>query len=127
MMNVVTGVFVDSVLVSAKRDKDHMLVSNARELLRGVDGNRMTIQIFEDKVGSQEMQDFFKGIDVDASEAKAVFRLLDTDESGEIDAEEFLSGCIRLRGPARALDAAVMLREIRMIRRYLKDVHRHKA
>merc|ERR1711920_1086137 len=40
---------------------------------------------------------------------------LDLDGSGAIDAEEFLSGCLRLRGPAKALDLALLMREVKQL------------
>ena len=33
-----------------------------------------------------------------------VFKILDLDDDGTLDADEFLSGCLRLRGAAKALD-----------------------
>eukprot|EP00971_Amphidinium_carterae_P030684 603923-Amphidinium_carterae.1 len=115
MMNVVTGVFVESVLLSAKVDKDHMLVSNARELFKAVHGEAMSLEFFESQVDTKQMQEFFRGIDVDPSEARGIFRLLDIDNDGEVDAEEFLSGCIRLRGPAKALETATLIHEVRKL------------
>jgi len=38
MMNVVTGIFVENVLISARADKDHYLVSNARDIFKSLDG-----------------------------------------------------------------------------------------
>jgi len=122
MLNVVTGVFVESVLLSAKMDKDHMLVSNARELFKAVHGDAMSLEFFESKVDTKEMQEFFRGIDVDPSEARGIFRLLDIDNDGEVDAEEFLSGCIRLRGPAKALETATLIHEVRKLHDRCADV-----
>merc|ERR1712032_262363 len=67
---------------------------------------------FEDQLKCPQMQDYFKAIDVDPCEAKGVFKLLDLDDSGSIDAEEFISGCVRLRGPAKALELAVLQHEL---------------
>jgi len=59
------------------------------------------------------MREYFKAIDVDPSEAKGLFRLLDIDSSDALDAEEFLGGCLRLRGPAKALDVALLMHEVK--------------
>mmetsp|Transcript_109245 Transcript_109245/g.315673 ORF Transcript_109245/g.315673 Transcript_109245/m.315673 type:complete len:683 (-) Transcript_109245:464-2512(-) len=124
MMNVVTGVFVESVLLSARTDKDYYLVANAREIFKTVDGGvngEMTLDDFMHKVHTPEMREFFKGIDVDPSEAKSLFSLIDLDESGAIDAEEFLRACVRLRGPAMALDAAVLVQRIQQVANDLEE------
>merc|ERR1712060_867700 len=78
MMNVVTAVFVESVLESTKKDKNIFMVNNVRELFETVDGGIHT--------GS-----------------------MDWDNGGSVDAEEFLSGCLRLRGPAKAIDLALLI------------------
>ena len=40
-----------------------------------------------------------------------VFKILDLDDDGALDADEFLSGCLRLRGPAKTLDVLVARRK----------------
>merc|ERR1711957_1158083 len=105
-MNVVTGVFVDSVLTSVMRDKDTFLVNNVKELFQGLDhgiNDVMTWDVFKSKLDLPQMQEAFKAINVDPSEALGLFKLLDLDESGGVNVQEFLSGCLRLRGPAKAL------------------------
>eukprot|EP00927_Polykrikos_kofoidii_P081500 TRINITY_DN7893_c0_g1_i6.p1 TRINITY_DN7893_c0_g1~~TRINITY_DN7893_c0_g1_i6.p1 ORF type:complete len:680 (+),score=97.96 TRINITY_DN7893_c0_g1_i6:215-2041(+) len=116
MLNVVTGVFVESVLENSKVDKELMLVNNARELFRSLEGGLnglLSWELFEEKLDTVPLQEFFKSIGVDRSEAKGLFRLLDLDDSGEISADEFLSGCLRLNGNAKALDLALLIREIK--------------
>jgi len=119
MLNVVTGVFVESVLLSAKIDKDQYLVNNAREILKTVGDRAMNLQDFRLLVQTSQMAEFFKGIDVDMQDAESVFWLMDTDRSGTVDPEEFLAGCLRLKGPARALDNAMLIQEVRSMRKKL--------
>merc|ERR1712187_597276 len=54
-------------------------------------------------------------------EASGVFRLLDVDESGTIDLEEFLNGCLGLHGPAKAIDLATLMWEVRQLSRGFCD------
>lgn len=115
-MNVVTGVFVDSVLASAKADKEQYLLNSARQLFSTAE-EEIDWEAFQKKMDNPQMLDFFKGIDVDPSEAKGIFSLIDADESGSINADEFLNGCVRLHGPSKALETAVLLHEVRAIRR----------
>merc|ERR1712039_323816 len=46
-------------------------------------------------------------------EAKWLFRLLDIHDSGWVELEEFLSGCLRLRGEAKAIDVLTLMQEFR--------------
>lgn len=130
MMNVVTGIFVESVVISAKADKDFMLLNNVREIFNtmegGLDTGTMSWDDFQGKLDSPQMQQFFKGLDLDPCEARSLFKLLDVDDSGLVDADEFLSGCFRLRGPAKALDMALLYREVRNLSTRVKsEIFRH--
>jgi len=116
IMNVVTGVFVDSVLASAKVDKEQFLLNQARGLFSSQD-EEMDWAAFQSKMDTPQMLEFFRGIDVDPSEAKGIFSLIDVDESGSINADEFLNSCVRLQGPSKALETAVLMQEVRHLRR----------
>lgn len=117
LMNVVTGVFVESALKNAKEDSDNYMISHARNLFREASGNMGIIRWaqFEAMVGTDQMKEFFSHIGVDVSEAKSIFHLLDVDDSDEIDLDEFLSGCVRLRGPAKAIDVSCLMLETQQL------------
>merc|ERR1711879_865247 len=76
---------------------------------------------FEDGCASREMREYFKIIDVDISEARSVFALIDTDGSGSVDPIEFVNGCIRLRGSAKAVELAMLMHETNKMNRWLKS------
>jgi hypothetical protein len=113
MTNVITGVFVQMGLRSAQHDLDYFMINNVREVFQGLE--KMSWQDFEKRLDSSHMRDYFKAIDVCQDEAYGVFRLIDLSGSGHIDPEEFLSGCLRLRGPAKALDLALLMHEVGQI------------
>lgn len=127
LLNVITGVFVESALLHAKADKDQFILNNVRELFRDMgDGNlhdaEMTWDAFNSKLCRPEMKTYFEAIDLDPSEARGLFRLLDLDGSGTVNAEEFLNGCLRLRGPAKALDLSLIMLEMCRMQRQLQDI-----
>jgi len=113
-LNVTTGVFVEASLKNATADRDDFMINNVRELFKDAsDSTKMTWDSFVGQLGTPEMRAYFNAIDLDPSEARGLFRLLDIDDSGTINAEEFLNGALRLRGPAKALDLALVMRETR--------------
>jgi len=117
MLNVITGVFVESALLTARRDKDIYMVNHARQLFAQVDTTRsgtISWEQFEEALESEDMREVFKQLDLDVSEALGLFQLLDTDRTGNIDADEFISGCTRLRGPAKALDLNLLKMQTRL-------------
>lgn len=116
LMNVVTGIFVDSAIRAAETDKKRDLVDSMRSLFEGADedGNgTLTFEEFEGQLGNRFMQAYLQAIDLDEEEAVMLFQLLDIDESGEIEADDFVSGCIKLHGGAKAIDLAAFVHEFR--------------
>jgi hypothetical protein len=134
VMNVVTGVFVESALLSAKADQDIFMVNNLRDLFANITGDRaennkknandlaMTWQDFRNRMHTRQMKDYFKSIDVDPSDAHGIFQLIDQENRGFVTFEEFVSGCCRLRGPAKAIDIHILLFELRQLKTKM-DAH----
>eukprot|EP00931_Biecheleriopsis_adriatica_P104276 TRINITY_DN78964_c0_g1_i1.p1 TRINITY_DN78964_c0_g1~~TRINITY_DN78964_c0_g1_i1.p1 ORF type:complete len:638 (+),score=135.87 TRINITY_DN78964_c0_g1_i1:66-1979(+) len=112
MMNVVTGVFVESALLTAREDRDKEVLSQVRQLFLSADADQNGMISWEEFATTMDSPNFTKylsSLDIDESEAQGLFLLLDTDESGAIDSEEFIQGIIKLRGPARAIDVSTLM------------------
>merc|ERR1712039_663522 len=58
-----------------------------------------------------EMRSYFEFLDIDAAEAQGLFDLLDADLSGDVSIEEFVNGCLRLKGEATAVDVVTLIHE----------------
>merc|ERR1719217_1046594 len=50
------------------------------------------------------MKSYFQVLGIDPDDSERLFRLLDEDGSGEVGIDEFLDGCLRLKGDARSID-----------------------
>merc|ERR1740121_1325753 len=90
-------------------------MSQANALFRAVDEESDGVITFNElakQLESEEVKNFFRSIDVDLSEARSLFDMLDTDHKGQIQFAEFLSGCMRLQGPARAIDLVLVMRNL---------------
>jgi len=123
VMNIVTGVFVETALQRGREDKDIYMINQLRDLfgLLDANGNGMISLIeLEEHLDSPKLEAFLKEIDIDVSEARNLFLLLDRDSDGRIDADEFLSGCLRLRGPAKSLDMQLVMRELAAQRKVMQ-------
>ena len=57
------------------------------------------------------MKAYLSSMELDVSQVKALFVLLDVDESGEVSVDEFVKGCTRLKGAARSMDVNMLLYE----------------
>ncbi|CAK0799984.1 unnamed protein product [Prorocentrum cordatum] len=116
LTNVVIRVFVESALRTAEDDKRRQLSAQMSSLFRQADedsSGTVTWDEFQDHLAAPQLQTFLKAIDLDVDEARALFHLLDVDDSGEIDAEELVHGCLRLHGQAKAIELAAFMHEFR--------------
>lgn len=61
----------------------------------------------ESAIQKPEIYNKLKMIDFPVDDPGQIFALLDYDESGELTTEEFITGCIRMKGPAKSKDLLV--------------------
>lgn len=122
VMNVVTSVFVESAVLSAQHSKD--LIMEAKQSERDIAMGHMR-QVFHqiDEDGSGEitapemevfLQDpslrkYVEALEINAENARMLFRLLDKDGSKKVDIEEFCEGCMRLQGDAKSFDIHMIM------------------
>eukprot|EP00929_Paragymnodinium_shiwhaense_P063551 TRINITY_DN31747_c0_g1_i1.p1 TRINITY_DN31747_c0_g1~~TRINITY_DN31747_c0_g1_i1.p1 ORF type:complete len:627 (+),score=202.44 TRINITY_DN31747_c0_g1_i1:92-1972(+) len=120
VMNLVSGVFLDKVTRTVREDKDDTIKERITAIFadinKGVASEQMEIS-WEDFAGHLKkpaLQEYFRSIDIEPTEteARGLFDLLDIDGGGMLTPEEIVSGCLRLRGPARALEMSLVLRDV---------------
>jgi hypothetical protein len=114
VMNVVTGLFVENAIARAQEVRQLSLISHARRVFEDLDldtSGTISFDELQAHLDSESVQDYFKAIDIHISEAKMLFEIMDQDGSGTIDFTEFVQGCLRLQGPARAVDLFLSSRE----------------
>merc|ERR1711920_38806 len=76
---------------------------------------------FMDHVQDERVVAYFATLDLQASDAITLFELLDSqthDERG-IAIDDFVHGCLRLKGPAKSADMAAMMAECKVIYRQI--------
>lgn len=116
VLNVVTGVFVESAIQTINDDKKAVLMYQMRELFQSADtdgSGTIDMEEFWSQLESPKMQAYLKAVDLHPEEARELFNLLDMDESDEIPIEDFVHGCLRLHGQAKAIDLATFMHEYR--------------
>lgn len=113
VMNLVTGLFVDTVTSNVREDKDDTLAANIRDMLAQCgDEDVVAWEAFEANMQSPEIQAFFRSIDVNPADARLLFDLFDPMKSGCVAREDLINGFLRMRGPAKALDLAMLRSEL---------------
>merc|ERR1712185_632746 len=68
------------------------------------DGRSITWEAFISQLDTDMMRQFLEAADIGMEEATVVFESMDRDGSGQIVAEDFVKGCARINGPAKASD-----------------------
>eukprot|EP00434_Breviolum_minutum_P026505 symbB.v1.2.023431.t1/scaffold2143.1/size88057/2 len=125
VLNVVTGVFCQSAIDSAQNDETMVLQSlqaanqanrmKIIHLFRNIDIEEtgvLTYKMLESAVNGDsagKLKTMCESIGLDVWDAWSFFKLLDQDAGGAVEEGEFLTGCMRLRGGARAMDVVKIL------------------
>lgn len=104
MLNLVTGVFVESAQRYKKKDGNTELVFRLRQVFGGEAHQEITWEEFKERLHTEEMTAYCSRINISADQAEQLFRILDRDKSGLLSVHEFVRGCVLLKGPARAVD-----------------------
>merc|ERR1712113_36900 len=117
MMNVVTAFFVESALKAARDDEKNECrkqLNNVFQTRAGLD-NKISKEHFSGMLLEPEMQEFLEALELNpAEEATGDFwTLLDQDSSGHVSADELVKSCLRLTGPAKAIELAAVAQEMR--------------
>lgn len=111
ILNLVTGIFVQSAQENLRHGRDLELVNRVRELFMETDSDftgSICLRDFEQQLSNPHMIDYLRAIDLHPTEARLLFSLLDADDTGEVNSEDFVNGLLRLRGSARAIDQALI-------------------
>jgi len=128
VLNIITGVFVDNAVETAQTQRE-FLVQKEMELkekyigeMRNLfiemdsDGNgTVTLEEIKEFLEDPRIQSYFQALGLDPNDTERLFRLIDDDESGGVDVEEFLAGCLRLKGQARSIDIHALLHDLRKL------------
>lgn len=133
VLNVLTSVFVERVHELSKLDRDlatqgelasqEAFLTQMRTIFEEVDDEkygRITWHKFRDYLQSDKARAFLATQQLDTSDAANFFSLMEVDDAGAVSIEEFALGCMRLRGPAKSFDVALLLREAKVARKNAK-------
>jgi len=136
IIRVITALFLKNTLKVSEGDDETKIQERAkshkkfaaklRAFLERADKNGdgvMDRHELHAAVNNTDITKHFEAIELDLNEIAGLFDVLD-DGDGLISAQEFLEGCERLKGQARAVDSIVIMHEQRNIR---KDIDKLKV
>ncbi|CAK0876488.1 unnamed protein product [Prorocentrum cordatum] len=76
-------------------------------------GDGLTVDELHFQLSKPKVQSWFQSLDVDTKQTWKLFKMIDADNSGRVSLEEFVEGCLRLRGSATRVDVESLKWEIR--------------
>eukprot|EP00747_Dinoflagellata_sp_TGD_P220949 gnl/TRDRNA2_/TRDRNA2_92864_c0_seq1.p1 gnl/TRDRNA2_/TRDRNA2_92864_c0~~gnl/TRDRNA2_/TRDRNA2_92864_c0_seq1.p1 ORF type:complete len:711 (+),score=97.32 gnl/TRDRNA2_/TRDRNA2_92864_c0_seq1:109-2133(+) len=152
VLNVITGICVDSAIQSAQHDRD--LILSREQKLNEVHENHLRdvfneldeegtgfitkgafLECMEDPTVKYALQ----ALKIDFQQADKLFHIIDEDDSGTVHLSKFVEGFMRLKGEARSVDVRTLMFEnervlnclLRFIQftesefEFMKDTQRH--
>ncbi|CAK0864392.1 unnamed protein product [Prorocentrum cordatum] len=124
VLNVVVGIFVENAKQSQEKNRDIVTktglkqerenIKRMREIFMEADKDNdatLSWEEFHEYLQDSEVATFFGALGLDVSVARALFVLLDVDDSNAVNIDEFVQGCLRLKGSARSIDVNMLLYE----------------
>lgn len=131
LLNIVTGIFVNESIETARTDRDiqkqrrDMEDAKKLETLKHIffeldtDGSEtLDLQEFREYLHNENVRSLFWALGVEPRDAIGCFETLDLDDSRKLDIHEFVMGCMSLLGAAKTIDLATVMKENkRMLRR----------
>jgi len=99
-------------------DAKKQFLKDLRDLFHEMDedGNgTITAAEFSHRLSNERVIAYFKALKLDVTDTYTLFRLLDTDDSEEVDVLEFLAGCYQLQGEARSIDTKIIRMQLQWV------------
>jgi len=128
VLNVVTGVFVDSAIQVAHRDRGILMDQMARThkattqhllaLLEEIDTDQSGYISTEELATAMQnpgVMTYFNALQVETRDISQLVYLLDKDGDGTIDIVEFVDGLLQLKGEAKSFDVHMMMMQNRQV------------
>lgn len=131
LLNILTAIFVNHALELAKPDKDAMAADRCRQQVEAYEElcalchdmdlgetGGITASEFESQMTGGRLGARLSMLGLDIRDAQAFFQLLlvsSTTEPQRVSAEDFVEGCMRMRGAASGIDIHGVERQARLL------------
>lgn len=135
VLNIITGIFVNDALENASLDHELLMQKTVKqnkdmykklrflfEKMAPEGGSCITLQDFEQQLNSYEVKLMFQFMGLETSDALRLFRILDVDDSGLLEIEEFVVGFMRLKSKTNMIDFECTLKDLNLTVQSTKEV-----
>jgi len=130
VLNVLTGIFVSAasdisdrdLVVQAELTRRHSFIKEMKALFDELDKNQtgnFTWEEFQEYVQEENLEAYFSFHELDLTDARLLFKLLDENDTEEVKTVDFIQGCSRLKGPAKSMYVMQIVNEMGVIKNTL--------
>mmetsp|Transcript_102726 Transcript_102726/g.199112 ORF Transcript_102726/g.199112 Transcript_102726/m.199112 type:complete len:436 (-) Transcript_102726:78-1385(-) len=125
VLNIVVSAFVQAAAEIAKKDREFLVHQELesseaynkkiRAFFAEADKDQsgmLSWEEFEDHLKNPKVSAYFASLELDVTHAHRLFKLLDVNRSNEVGLDEFLDGCVRLKGEAKSIDVNMLVYEM---------------
>jgi hypothetical protein len=134
VLNIVTGLFVDTAIQvqQQKRDfrakdlaeKEDQYVKELKKIFAQADSDSsgtLNGQEFRQLLDTPGVSEILSTMDLDIKEAQGLFKLMDIEDTDNVSSEDFVYCCLRVKGDAKSIDLCTLLYEHRQHNREMKS------
>jgi len=135
VLNVITGIFVETAVSRARNDRDSALQAELAKnkdrlrqilnLFTDVDSNedgKITLEEWENFASSNEAKTYMALLGLDMRKTHELFELIDFDGNHEVSLQEFAIGCMQLQGPPKGVDIETLLRNSKKVMKKVTEL-----
>ncbi|CAE7720139.1 unnamed protein product [Symbiodinium sp. CCMP2592] len=100
-------------------------VETLRKIFEELDSSsadNISIKDVETAMSRGRLSNFLESMGISTEDVWTFFMLIDANENGLLDLDEFVSGCMQLNGPARSIQLAKMSYENKVTRREIRNI-----
>lgn len=125
MMNIVTGIFVNDAVEMAAMDRElrtqtektriYTLMENLKGMFRDVDTDEsgtISLEELRSYLQDEEVRTLLMMMDIEVPDCVSFFEILDVDGNGTLEIDEFVIGCMNLKGDAKMVALATTTRDL---------------
>lgn len=134
VLNVLTGIFVERAQELSGLDRDLVIQGEIKRNeaflteMKGifeeadVDGSGfISWEEFREYLKNPEVKAYLSTQQLDTYDARQLFNILEREDDKEVGIEDFIMGCMRLKGQAKSADLVALLQDSRKQNRRVRD------
>jgi hypothetical protein len=114
-LNMATGVFINKAMQTAE-EESNLRIAEGLAAAFGLTGlenanEEVTLETFRAKLEEPGMASYLEKVSIDDEHIDKFYGLVDSDNSHSVTFSELITGCLKLSGPARAVDIALLAQD----------------